>query len=703
MATFYTVYWGKSGGTLTISGKSVSGASTAYTAAQQQETATAIPPWRRSNSSNGTDITAIRFVNSPKCGNYGFVSQGYGSVHPWFMDLTNLKSVSGGVDASAVTANLTYGFGGCTKLESISIEGWSIPNATGITGLTVYSTTALKTVSFKNVSLPKCTQLGYTFEEHKNLTTVNLSGCKMPSMTNTKWMFYGCEKLVSVDLTNADFSGVTDASYMFSSCKSLKTVTATGCKLTSLTNASSMFNNCTSLVNLSLSGSRNTVVTDLSAMFSGCTSLKTTALGWGISNVQTMRSMFSNCKAMETRDFSGWGTLSRLTDVSLMFSGCTSLRSVTFTGLTTGRLTSVNGMFQDCSSLESVDIAHFDVSGCTTISKPFYGCSKLATLDLHGWNLASCTQLVEPFYGCNALATLDVSGWTTTALTSANRLFTGLPRLRSLDLTSWDTSKVTDMGGMFHGCTALESVDLSNADTSKVINFSQADVQDTLNYMPMFRGCDNLTTVKLGAKFTTAAARARDEPRSGLYYSVLALAPAVNLTSGKYVASDDDLAQLEASEVAGTWRIGGEQMLTAFAYRTQGGYATSDGDDITIDCTWRTGVTGATRILRVFLKADGDSAYPSNPTRTLTLSGDAGNTVVTLAGVGGGDYDLRVEFYDGDVTYVAFPSIAADVMLFSLSPQGDAIVRGSLEIGGKLTVGTTVLSETQLIKLLNLI
>ena len=703
MATFYTVYWGKSGGTLTISGKSVSGASTAYTAAQQQAAATAIPPWRRSDSSNGTDITAIRFVNTPKCGNYGFVSNGAGSSHPWFMNLTNLKSVSGGVDASAVTANLTYGFGGCGKLESISIEGWSIPNATGITGLTVYSTTALKTVSFKNVSLPKCTQLGYTFQGHKNLTTVNLSGCKMPSMTDTKWMFSGCEKLVSVDLTNADFSGVTTASYMFSSCKSLKTVTATGCKLTSLTDASGMFYNCTSLVNLSLSGSRNTAVTDLSGMFSGCTSLKTTALGWGISNVQTMRSMFSNCKAMETRDFSGWGTLSRLTDVSLMFSGCTSLRSVTFTGLTTGRLTSVNGMFQDCSSLESVDIAHFDVSGCTTISKPFYGCSKLATLDLHGWNLASCTQLVEPFYGCNALATLDVSGWTTTALTSANRLFTGLPRLRSLDLTSWDTSKVTDMGGMFHGCTALESVDLSNADTSKVINFSQADVQDTLNYMPMFRGCDNLTTVKLGAKFTTAAARARDEPRSGLYYSVLALAPAVNLTSGKYVASDDDLAQLEASEVAGTWRIGGEQMLTAFAYRTQDGQATSGGMDITIDCTWRTSASGGTRILRVFLKEDGDSAYPSNPTRTLTLSGDAGNTVVTLAGVGGGDYDLRVEFYDGDVTYVAFPSIAADVMLFSLSPQGDAIVRGSLEIGGRLTVGTTVLSESQLIQLLGLI
>lgn len=703
MSTYYTVYWGKSGGTLTISGKSVSGASTAYTAAQQQALETMTPPWRRADSNYGADITAIRFVNSPKCCTYGFVSHGYGSAHPWFEGLANLKSVSGGVDASEVTENLTYGFGDCSKLESVSIEGWKLPNATGITGLTVYSTPALKTISLKNVSLPKCTRVGYTFQDHKNLTTVNLSGCKMPSMKDTKFMFSGCEKLVSVDLTNADFSGVTTASYMFSSCKSLKTVTATGCKLTSLTDASGMFYNCTSLVNLSLSGSRSTAVTNLSGMFSGCTSLKTTALGWGISNVQTMRSMFSNCKAMETRDFSGWGTLSRLTDVSLMFSGCTSLRSVTFTGLTTGRLTSVNGMFQDCPSLESVDIAHFDVSGCTTISKPFYGCSKLATLDLHGWNLASCTQLVEPFYGCNALTSLDVSGWTTTALTSANRLFTGLPRLRSLDLSSWDTSKVTDMGGMFHGCTALESVDLSNADTSKVINFSQADVQDTLNYMPMFRGCDNLTTVKLGAKFTTAAARARDEPSSGLYYSVLALAPAVNLTSGKYVASDDDLAQLEASEVAGTWRIGGEQMLTAFAYRTQGGYATSDGDDITIDCTWRTNVTGATRILRVFLKADGDSAYPSNPTRTLTLSGDAGNTVVTLAGVGEGDYDLRVEFNDGDVTYVAFPSIAADVMLFSLSPQGDAIVRGSLEIGGPLTVGTTVLSESQLIKLLDLI
>ncbi len=711
MSTYYTVYWGKSGGTLTISGKSVSGASNAYTAAQQQALETMTPPWRRADSNYGADITAIRFVNNPKCGDSGFKSfypLSYGSgTRPWFSDLSNLKSVSGGVDASAVTETFLYGFGNNRNLESLSLEGWSIKNAKDIIGLInggSFIDSSLKTISFKNVNFANLSSVTTKtlFASH-NLTSVNLSGCKMPKVTSLAGFFSNCSKLTSVDLTNSDFSAVTSVERMFFGCKSLKSVTASGCLLTKMTDAYGMFWGCTSLVNLSLSGSRNTAVTDLSAMFSGCTSLKTTALGWGISNVQTMRSMFLNCKAMETRDFSGWGTLSRLTDVSLMFSGCTSLRSVTFTGLTTGRLTSVNGMFQDCPSLESVDIAHFDVSGCTTISKPFYGCSKLATLDLHGWNLASCTQLVEPFYGCNALATLDVSGWTTTALTTTNRLFTGLPRLRSLDLTSWDTSKVTDMGGMFHGCTALESVDLSNADTSKVINFSQADVQDTLNYMPMFRGCDNLTTVKLGAKFTTAAARARDEPRSGLYYSVLALAPAVNLTSGKYVASDDDLAQLEASEVAGTWRIGGEQMLTAFAYRTQGGQATSDGDDITIDCTWRTNVTGATRILRVFLKADGDSAYPSNPTRTLTLSGDAGNTVVTLAGVGGGDYDLRVEFYDGDVTYVAFPSIAADVMLFSLSPQGDAIVRGSLEIGGKLTVGTTVLSETQLIRLLDLI
>ena len=184
MSTYYTVYWGKSGGTLTISGKSVSGASNAYTAAQQQALETMTPPWRRADSNYGADITAIRFVNNPKCGDSGFKSfypLSYGSgTRPWFSDLSNLKSVSGGVDASAVTETFLYGFGNNRNLESLSLEGWSIKNAKDIIGLInggSFIDSSLKTISFKNVNFANLSSVTTKtlFASH-NLTSVNRKG-----------------------------------------------------------------------------------------------------------------------------------------------------------------------------------------------------------------------------------------------------------------------------------------------------------------------------------------------------------------------------------------------------------------------------------------------------------------------------------------------------------------------------------------------
>ena len=88
----------------------------------------------------------------------------------------------------------------------------------------------------------------------------------------------------------------------------------------------------------------------------------------------------------------------------------------------------------------------------------------------------------------------------------------------------------------------------------------------------------------------------------------------------------------------------------------------------------------------------------------MTLSGDAGETVVTLSNVGSGNYDLRVEFYDGEITYVAFPSISTDTLLFSISPGGNVRILMNLEVsGGVFTLGSTSLTEAQLKSLLQLI
>ena len=116
------------------------------------------------------------------------------------------------------------------------------------------------------------------------------------------------------------------------------------------------------------------------------------------------------------------------------------------------------GMFFDRAELESVDLSGFNTSSVTDMSYIFSGCSSLTTLDLSNFNTSSVTDMSSMFDGCSSLTTLDLSSFDTSSVTDMNSMFDDCSSLTELDLSSFDTSNVTDMNYMFEGCQNLQTI-----------------------------------------------------------------------------------------------------------------------------------------------------------------------------------------------------------------------------------------------------
>ena len=96
---------------------------------------------------------------------------------------------------------------------------------------------------------------------------------------------------------------------------------------------------------------------------------------------------------------------SSVTNMSLMFSGCSSLTSLDLSNFNTSSVTNMSLMFDDCSSLTSLDLSSFNTSNVTNMSFMFLGCSSLTTLNLCGFNTSNVTNMSSMFYNCLKLQT----------------------------------------------------------------------------------------------------------------------------------------------------------------------------------------------------------------------------------------------------------------------------------------------------------
>ncbi len=209
------------------------------------------------------------------------------------------------------------------------------------------------------------------------------------------------------------------------------------------------------------------------------------------SKVTNMSSMFSDCSSLASLDVSNFNT-GNVTNMSSMFSGCSSLASLDVSNFNTGNVTDMSYMFYRCNSLASLDVNNFNTGNVTDMSYMFYRCYSLASLDVSNFNTGNVTNMGQMFAYCNSLASLDVSNFNTGNVTSMSSMFYGCCSLASLDVSNFNTGNVTDMSYMFYRCNSLASLDVNNFNTAKVTNM-----------MHMFYSCSSLASLDLSS-FNTA-------------------------------------------------------------------------------------------------------------------------------------------------------------------------------------------------------
>mgnify|MGYP004452822769 CR=1 FL=1 len=242
-------------------------------------------------------------------------------------------------------------------------------------------------------------------------------------------------------------------------------------------------------------------ITDMSYMFYGCSSLTSlNANNFNTSNATKMSSMFSGCKSLSRLDLSGFDT-SKVTNMLLMFSNCSNLTSLDVSSFNTSKVTNMAGMFSNCKSLTNLDIRNFDTSSVademdmmiyTSMGYMFSGCSSLTSLDLSNFNTENVTDMSYMFSECSNLTTLDVGNFDTSNVTSMDGMFYNCKGLKTLDVGGFNTSKVSGMVSMFSGCSSLTSLDVSGFNTSKVNNMAN-----------MFSSCSSLSTLNVSS-FSTS-------------------------------------------------------------------------------------------------------------------------------------------------------------------------------------------------------
>lgn len=193
---------------------------------------------------------------------------------------------------------------------------------------------------------------------------------------------------------------------------------------------------------------------------------------WDVSSAQDGSVMAWTVSGKDTSELviAAEGKIRLPKDCSGLFSGYSKLRKFDFgSAVTSAQTTDMRRMFAFCSSLESISFSGLNTAAVTDLSELFRGCAALTAVNLNGVDTANVRWMQGMFAECCLLKTLNLSSFHTEKVVSMNAMFESCLSLKKLNLNSFDTSKVRDMSTMFYGCEALKSVTIGTFDLSSLV------------------------------------------------------------------------------------------------------------------------------------------------------------------------------------------------------------------------------------------
>ena len=315
----------------------------------------------------------------------------------------------------------------------------------------------------------KVTNMRSMFYDCGSLTSLDLSGFDTSNVTNMQGMFSSCSSLSELDLSGFDTSKVTDMARMFSSCGSLSKLDLSGFDSSNVGNMEDIFYGCSSLKSLTCSdrkilakysASAASLSTDVHVMArTFYASGKEEECFWGQTQYKrkdvktlTFQSSLSGVPSSawdvsEAGDGSvlAWmdnsnlyvasdGEIAPNSHASWIFQNFVNLKAIDFGNcFVTSNVTDMSNMFSYCSSLTELDLSNFDTSNVTNMRGMFDNCGNLTSLDLSNFDTSNVTDMNSMFYYCQSLTRLDLSGFETPPyVRSIYRMFKGCDKLKNL-------------------------------------------------------------------------------------------------------------------------------------------------------------------------------------------------------------------------------------------------------------------------------
>jgi len=232
----------------------------------------------------------------------------------------------------------------------------------------------------------------------------------------------------------------------------------------------------------------NNVLTDMSWMFTNCSSLIELDLSsFETNQVLDMKYLFDNCSSLKKLNFSGFNT-SQVTNMSWMFNNCCSLEKLEISSFVTNKVTDISWMFSKCSKLKELNLSKFNTSQVTNMKCLFSECSSLKELNLSKFNTSHVNDISWMFHDCSSLKELNLSSFNTNEVIDMRCMFDNCTSLEKINLSSFNTNKVIDMKYMFNNCSSLKELDLSKFNTSQVTDMKC-----------MFNNCSSLKELDISS------------------------------------------------------------------------------------------------------------------------------------------------------------------------------------------------------------
>ena len=242
-------------------------------------------------------------------------------------------------------------------------------------------------------------------------------------------------------------------------------------------------------------------VTSMAYMFQDCSSLiKINGLNkLDTSKVENMSSMFYGDMSLKSLDVSSFDT-GNVRDMSYMFCGTYRLENLDVSSFNTSNVRDMSAMFWDTSFCPSPDdcwnpdlykepekciinVKGLDTGQVTNMECMFMGYSG-NFLDLSSFDTGNVTDMSRMFCNIKRLEEIDLSGFNTKNVTDMSWMFSYCSNLEEIDVTGLNTENVTNMSAMFSNCSNLEEIDLTGLNTGNVVDMSD-----------MFYGCSSLEKI----------------------------------------------------------------------------------------------------------------------------------------------------------------------------------------------------------------